>query len=262
MTTDVRFETPENVLVSYRLAGLGTRFVAWFADYALLTLTGFLIFFGLIFAGIVIGTALFDIGDDEPDAALYAIGLAFAIWGLGTLLYFGFCEILMNGQTIGKRMLGIRVVKTDGFSLDAGSIGIRTLFRVVDHIPLLWVVPLVSAQSQRFGDMLGRTIVVVDSPGQLTGLRETLLAKPVADHKFRFDLATLKRLGERDVEAIERLLERWDKLPPDDQERFLTQFVQPLSAKLNVEPPALVDRRLFLEELLAAEYRRQTRHLG
>ena len=77
-------------------------------------------------------------------ALLYTLGIFWLVYSLGSFLYFGCCELLMRGQTIGKRSVHIRVVKTDGFSLDPQSIFVRTIFRVIDHLPMLFIVPLVT----------------------------------------------------------------------------------------------------------------------
>jgi uncharacterized RDD family membrane protein YckC len=56
-------------------------------------------------------------------------------------------------------------VKADGFALDPMGVLIRTIFRLVDQIPFLWIVPVVSSRQQRFGDMAARTLVVAEGSG-------------------------------------------------------------------------------------------------
>ncbi len=272
MSTKIEFETPENIRVAYRPAGLGTRFLAWFVDNILMIPLIFVIFIVLAMLGVFTSEVLSRAADamnksngapgGDPEAELYALGLGVLVMGLGSFFYFGCSELLLRGQTLGKRWSGIRVVRLDGFALEPGGIFIRSLFRVVDHLPPLWIVPLVSARSQRLGDMVAGTVVVADSPESISDLRQVMSERPAAEVEFRFDNAALQRARREDIEAVEKILERWEKLTAVQRQSFLDQLVPPIAARLKVElPPA--DRRLpFLYDLLAAEYRRQHRRLG
>ena len=264
----IEFETPENVGIEYEVAGLGTRFVAWVVDNILLWVAFFVIFIVVVCSGAISDQALRDWlptpGDPDGQAqiTLYAVGAFVLFSGLSTFLYFGLSELLWRGQTIGKRMVGIRVVRADGFSLDSGSILTRNVFRVIDNLPLLWIVPVVSKRSQRTGDMVAGTIIVSDSQEQISRLRRDLADRPRSDARFYFDPGMLKKLRPQDVEGIERILERWSVLSVNQQETLLAKMVPPLAKRLGTEEPFSADHRQFLEDLLAAELRRQHRNLG
>lgn len=275
MSQQVEFETPENVSVSYEAAGLGSRFSAWIIDFIILCLILTVVFFMLVILIAVDHTFAREIeqllgggrGSREPgQAEMVLVGLMTAIAGLSTFLYFGFSELVMGGRTLGKRMLKLRVVKSNGFALDAGSILMRNIFRIIDNIPLLWIVPFVSKKSQRLGDMVAGTILVSDQQAKLGGLRDRLLDRDPAEAVFRFDPGMLKLARPQDVEAIERILERWHQLDPATREQklsgLLQTVVEPLSRRLSMEAPDATQRVRFLEDFLAAEYRRQYRHLG
>lgn len=276
MIEKIEFETPENIQIGYQLAGLGTRFVAWFVDNIVMLFVSFVIFFLLVCAGAVTDSVVRDAaksiqsgdgnGGGNPRQAYefgaYLMGVFVVLWGLGGFVYYGASELLLRGQTLGKRLAGIRVVKRDGFSLEAGSILTRNIFRVIDHIPPLWIVPLLSKSSQRVGDMVAGTIVVFDKPETLSHLREALSQETTAPRRFSFDISVLKRARPQDFEAIERILERWSTLKPEQRETLLDQVVPPLVARLQVESPPREEWPLFLQELLAAEFRRQHRRLG
>jgi uncharacterized RDD family membrane protein YckC len=273
MSQTLRYETPENVQVEYRPAGLGTRFIAWLIDsiiVAFLVLVAWILL--LIFAAAA-GDLMVDLlrklsdslsDDDRRDPnilAMYFIGIATLILGLASFVYFSASELFLRGQTFGKRTCKIRVVKVNGFALDAGSIILRNLFRVADNTPLLWIVPLVSQQSQRFGDMVAGTIVVSDQPEELSGVRQQLAERTAAEARFRFDHARLARLRPSDFEAVERTLERWTSLASEQQQEIVNRLVTALCARMQSELPPATDRQAFLEDLLAAEFRRQERHL-
>ena len=137
---------------------------------------------------------LFRSHQDPTVAVMYFVGIAVLVWGLGSFVYFTACELFWRGQTIGKRMSNLRVVKQDGFALDAVSVLVRNVFRTVDHLPPLWLVPLVSKQSQRFGDMVSGTVVISDTLQTLAGVRESLSARNAVEAQFRFDAGVLKKL--------------------------------------------------------------------
>jgi uncharacterized RDD family membrane protein YckC len=263
MPATVRFETPENVQVAYEPAGLGTRFLAWFLDQILLWVVMFVAFLVLAAIGVSFD-AIFDQVDDPDDsrrAVLYFMGLLMLVWGLGSFLYFALCELLLRGQTVGKRASNIRVVKAGGFQLDAASILIRNMFRVADNLPPLWIIPVMNRLSQRTGDMVAGTVVVSDAPAALSAVRTTLAARKAAEAQFRFDTGQLKKLAPGDFQAIERVLDRWKNLQPEEQLALATTYTRQLSKKLAIDPPADSEQLRFLEDLLAAELRRQDRNL-
>jgi uncharacterized RDD family membrane protein YckC len=262
MPTALRFETPENVQVQYEPAGLGTRFVAWFVDQVILWLCMFALFIALLAAGVSFESVFSDKQSRGHDEALYFIGLMMLVWGLGSFVYFGCCELFLRGQTIGKRSSHIRVIKSNGFQLDAGSILIRNLFRVVDHLPPMWLFPIISKTSQRAGDMVAGTLVVFDQPVYLSSVRSVLGTRKAADAQFRFDAAALKRLSSNDFLAVEQVLERLSALSPEERHHLLQLYSSQLAKKLSIEPPPIELRQQFLEDLFAAELRRQDRTLG
>ena len=120
---------------------------------------------------------------------------------MGSFIYFGLSELLSRGQTLGKRLSGIRVVRIDGFALEPAGILVRNIFRVIDNLPPLWIVPLVSKKSQRFGDMVAGTVVVFDKPESISDLRLTLSQRPAGTAQFTFDAAMLKRARPQDFQA-------------------------------------------------------------
>jgi uncharacterized RDD family membrane protein YckC len=265
MADVLRFETPENVEVQYNLAGLGSRFLAWFVDQLCVGVVIVVLVISLAIAGVSF-SGLEDIvrgqRDNPERLGLYFIGLIFLVIGLGSLFYFTLTELLLSGQTIGKWSLGIRVVKADGFSLDPGSIVIRNVFRVLDNIPLMWVVPFLSKSSQRTGDMVAGTVVVSDEQSEITEVRIELGSRSAVEAEFRFDARALGLLQETDFEAVERLLDRWNSIALVQRERLAASVITKLAQKMQVPLPMDSQSKRFLEDLMAAELRRQERGLS
>lgn len=262
MSTSLRFETPENVQVQYEPAGLGTRFVAWFVDQVFLSIATLLVFLLLVVSGASLDGLIEDLALGPNDAErfmFYVFGFMILIWSLGSFAYFGGCELIFRGQTIGKRLSHIRVVKASGFQLDAVSVLVRNIFRVVDNLPPMWIFPFLSRLGQRSGDMVAGTVVVFDAPAELSPVRTFLAEQSGVETRFRFDHMLLKRLTGRDFDAIERVLARVPQLSDEQRTQLLEAYTRQLATKLQLEPPPADQQLKFLEDLLAAELRRQER---
>lgn len=154
-------ETPELVSISMPLAGIGSRFIAIFIDYLIWAAVAIVL---SILAAIVLpGLALFARVSANWAAGIYILSLFFMQWG-----YFTLFEALDNGRTPGKHIAKIRVIHRSGRAISFVESLARNLVRVVDYLPGLYAVGLisifVSRQNQRLGDMVAGTLVVRDRP--------------------------------------------------------------------------------------------------
>jgi uncharacterized RDD family membrane protein YckC len=166
---DYRLVLPENVELSFDVAGVGSRTIAALLDYIIL--------YGGILAAVVaysmnraalrgllrsLGAPSWIDGYTEP-ALLAAIILLifFAWWG-----YFVMFEMIWNGQTPGKRCLGLRVVRRDGQPISLVASLVRNIVRAVDMFVFLGiVVMLIDKQSRRLGDFAAGTLVIREPRG-------------------------------------------------------------------------------------------------
>lgn len=260
------FETPENVHIRYPVAGAGTRFLAWLLDQAIVWTGVLVLSIGLLIAGAASGllesSGEFDPRASDPQSMMYFLGGALFVTAFGSFAYYFLCELLLGGQTFGKQVCALRVVKDNGFSLDPLSLLVRNAFRIVDHLPALWVIPVLSHRTQRAGDMAAGTVVVEDRPRPMPRIRRELAGRDPLRARFRFDGAALARLRPVDTEFVERLLERWDAVTPRHRLRLLAQTLPPLSRRLRVDLPVPEESLTFLEDLLAAEYRRRNQSMA
>ncbi len=264
--SSIGFETPENVKVDYKIAGVGSRFLAWFMDMMFLALAAiFIILTSLFLMSFGVGDGLIEsIFDSEfaKSFAYFQAALLLFLFTMGKFFYFGLCEMFMRGQTPGKRYAHIRIVKQGGFHLDGMSILIRTLFRVLDQLPPLWIVPLLTKNTQRLGDIVAGTIVVKEEAIEQDLLRERLLQYEPSNAKFRFSGAALAKARDVDIQAVHGLIERYHDIPLNVRARLLDQISGPLARRLGVPEPEQREQYDFLEDFLAAQYRRQYRQLG
>jgi uncharacterized RDD family membrane protein YckC len=160
-------ETPEGVIFSFELATPVTRALAWSVDTA-----------AIVAGGIFLGQAAIFAGKASPDfaSALSAAGY-FAI----STLYAIVLEWRWRGQTIGKRLFGLRVIDAHGLRLRLPQIALRNLLRFVDMLPFFYLVggltAVFSRNAQRLGDMAAGTIVTRERTDDAPDLERIAPAK-------------------------------------------------------------------------------------
>jgi uncharacterized RDD family membrane protein YckC len=143
-------KTPEGIEFSLRLAGPITRFLAWAVDL------------GAIIAIIsILNVAIAIVGVMSRDLATAANVIAFFVVSIG---YGISAEWFWRGQTLGKKLLRLRVVDEQGLRLQFSQIVMRNLLRFIDSLPALYLVGglvcLLNKRAQRLGDFAANTIVV------------------------------------------------------------------------------------------------------
>jgi uncharacterized RDD family membrane protein YckC len=146
--------TPERVAFEYTIAGLGSRFMAQAIDVTLL-LT---VFFVLSLGALLLNSFT---GDGRLSLLIWVI-LSFALF----VLYFPLLEGVWGGQTVGKRLLRLRVLGDRGEPVTVTQVAIRNLIRIVDFLPIFYGVGIVTlfiqGGSKRLGDFAAGTVVVRD----------------------------------------------------------------------------------------------------
>ncbi len=155
MRTEVvhQVETPEYVVFDFELAGLASRALAWGIDALVM---GALSFGLLLFAGIA-GVVLRG----------FAVAVYFAAVFVLQFGYFAVLEWARQGQTVGKRVVGLRVMRLGGGRVGFYEAMVRNLLRVLDSLPVTYLAGagtvLASRRRQRLGDLLAGTVVVRES---------------------------------------------------------------------------------------------------
>ncbi len=146
--------TPEGVEFSLALAGPMTRFLAWTIDEA-----------AILFASAAVGKLLSVLAFISPDLAAAASTLSFFALTVGGAMAL---EWFWRGQTLGKRVLGLRVMDARGLKLHFSQILIRNVLRAVDALPVFYMVGgiacAVNRYAQRLGDIAANTVVVRRQP--------------------------------------------------------------------------------------------------
>lgn len=292
LSEEYTIDTPENVSFGYEVAGIGSRFVAALIDHLLLAV----LLFGLQIVLVVAMVALagepstldqgFEVESSAEDwiagviIALYAL-LNFSIWWG----YFMFFEWLWHGQTIGKRITRIRVVRLDGTPVSFVPVAVRNLVRIVDFMPMGYGLGVITMfcnrRARRLGDFAAGTLVVKDQ-GELT--IEALMASipAAAPSTLRTELPTnplesspeltpdqdwsgIRRLTAADYELVQETVARYRRGSLDQS--LLRRVAAAIATKLEHAPSSQLDgieqrtpaEQVAFLEAVAAAYGRWVR---
>lgn len=224
--------TPEMVEFSFQIAGPGSRLLAWVIDTVIFI--GIVLVMAVIFAivGCGISTNLFNVGG-------YFLALFMILFALLQLFYMTFFEVRWNGQTPGKRALGLRVIGENGLRLTFQQSIIRNFVRALDSQPGLWFIPsyilgmlflLGSENAQRIGDMLAGTLVIREEkrlPPERLKLPQAKYNSLLRDKTFA--LRCTKVLKPEERELLLEVVQRRDELSLDARTRLfavLSEYFQ------------------------------------
>jgi uncharacterized RDD family membrane protein YckC len=236
----LKIDTPEQIALELPLAGIGSRFLAIVIDTLI---QGALYFItGIIFALVLpIGLAGFTFLPKVMGPAM-EIFIVFTIyWG-----YFAIFESLWKGQTPGKRVAGIRVIKESGRPINAYEAIGRNFMRAVDVLPGVYGVGLLcmmlNRQSRRLGDFVAGTVVVHEKSSE--EVRPTWNA--VADTTSA--TGGLANVTADDLVLVETYLSRRFDLEPEVRLRTAIQIADRIKAKTGMQTQPLQHVDEFLEQ--------------
>ena len=255
-------ETPELVAIDMPVAGIGSRFVALLVDYLIWTVAIVL----LIFLVTLIDPSLsyFSKVAAKWEQAIWTLVFFLLYWG-----YFTLFEAFWDGRTPGKRLAKIRVIQRSGRGIGLFESMIRNLLRVVDQIPFVYAVGVVSIfltrDHQRLGDLAAGTLVVheredlaktssVSSGRTFTaGMFEqpASLSQVVERRSGSFEVASggLQRLDSKDLEVLEGFFARRLDFSLETRAALAQRIAAGICAKSGLEAPSGMSTETFLEEV-------------
>ncbi|WP_282119250.1 RDD family protein [Ruegeria atlantica] len=264
---------PEGVPIHLEVAGLGVRLAAQLTDVGI-----------TLIAAVAVLILIMSLGIGTP-TTLLAIGslLFFVI----RVPYYVIAELAWNGQTLGKRLMKIKVVSHDGRSLSTHALVLRNLMKeaeiflpatllltldtsspVASGLALAWIlgglfVPLFNRHRQRLGDLMAGTHVIhLPVPVLLTDLAQVPVGETAAKTRFTFLAHQLDHYGAFELQTLETLLRAQEKRrasgPSQNDRATIESVVEKIRQKIgyaNKVPEA--DRLKFLR----AFYNAQREHL-
>jgi uncharacterized RDD family membrane protein YckC len=223
--------------MTLQVAGPGTRAYAFIIDWHIRLLVAL----AWVAFGWVIGRVL---GPNLNSILFPPVFIVPAV-----LIYFCYhpvLELLMRGRTPGKRMAGARIVTLEGATPGTGALLMRNLFRLIDSLPVFYLVGLVccifTAQRVRIGDLVAGTVLVLHDP------------KATRSLGLMGMLAQNSRLDPDTAALVQDLLERWKELGEGRGEALARELLARLDTGLDPAHLAALDSvalRSRLEALLA-----------
>lgn len=235
----IELQTTQNVTIEYQLASLGERIMALLIDVTVV----FLFYLGLLFLVVSI------VDQNRFDET--AVFWSFATSMLFFLSYHFLFELLANGQSIGKKVLGIQVLRLDGEQLSAGDSMLRTVFYFVDLFGSLGVLGVFaissSSNKQRLGDMAAGTILIKTRVVDRFDLNDILNISSLADYEPKYLEA--RQFNEHDMLLIKKTLARYQRYPNAAHRKLVHSLAQKLALQIG-EPTPISNAVDFLRTLI------------
>lgn len=230
MSRTVQILTPDNVEIEYKLAGVGVRAAAAGID---LLIQGAL----LILPACFLGWYLYSSGPTQT-AVMTALGIFILISGVVNYGYFIFSDMVMKGQTPGKRLYHIRVIRDNGEGITPSHAMIREFLRAtIDPLGVGFIMIFLNKRNKRLGDLMASTIVVEEERNALEGLEA--LYKPNRPYP----------LTERELEILQDYVLRADEMDPMAKYALESKLSSYFKRKLGITDD-IINKEAFLRGLL------------
>ena len=231
----VKVNTSQHIDIDYPVAGLGERVSARLIDFGIFIVVFlvFLILFSMV--GLLDGNGIFSI-------------VILIIYAAGFVFYDLLCEIFMNGQSIGKRIMKIKVISLDGAQPSLGQYFMRWLFRIVDFTLTQWLGALicvaVSDNKQRIGDIVAGTTLIKTVPRTQF---QHIAFHPVADD-YVATFEHVHELSDRDIELIHEVLNTYYKT---QNHNLIYQMAGRVMSLLKINMPEGMSELQFLNTIIS-----------
>lgn len=254
-------DTPEQVELSYSVAGLGSRFVALLVD-KLITYVSY----GVLILVVVLAFSAASRFQEQMDklSMWFLAGLVlvyFVInWG-----YFALFEAYWQGQTPGKRVMKLRVIKDSGRQITLFESLARNLLRFVDELPGFYLIGVITMlcnkRNKRLGDLVGGTLVVHERTDEQPMLFQsssrflTTISPPSEAEPWRdpvpgmFPADAVARLSGQDLVVIEAFFGRMLDLPLETRAVLAQRIAGQMAAKMGVSIPEGTNPERALESM-------------
>ncbi|MCA9512254.1 MAG: RDD family protein [Myxococcota bacterium] len=259
---------PEQVRLDLALAGPSARMLAYAVDWVVLAfvqLALFALMLAVVAGGGAVAEALGEwlgpVGDggDQDEVVPVVLLFVLAVFLFQLVVenvYFVSCELAWGGRSVGKRVVGLRVVRDDGLPIGLRESLLRNLLRVVDALPTSYLVGLVAVvateRAQRLGDLVAGTIVVrldrEPPPLRIEDDGEDL-------SRFRFSREQLEAIGPDELRLARQTLRRLPSLDEDRKRAALARACDALADRMRAAKVDETDRAAFLRAVVRARTR-------
>jgi uncharacterized RDD family membrane protein YckC len=232
---EIDITTPEHVHLKFKIAGIGSRATAQIIDWIILGLLNFTIFF------ISIKVNKSFLGDIDGFTnyfwAIVIILFFILTWG-----YFAFFEFFNSGRTIGKWLIGIRVIQDNGQSITFMSSFIRNLLRIVDFLPGMYLLGILMiffhSKHKRVGDLVAGTVVIYErkrKKRKKNAFQKEMEKRNIQPGRMELDDWSKKKIGAREWDILKTYMERRQTLGTVEREKLTIKVASVLLPLRQVE---------------------------
>jgi uncharacterized RDD family membrane protein YckC len=250
----IEVRTPDSVVFYHLMAGISVRGAACIVDMLIQVAA---LFFIVIVGGILsifvemLSSFWRWLGEFVPLVWIWAV-ILFLVWFILTG-YFVVFETFWGGQTPGKRLLRIRVLKDSGGPIGFYEALLRNIMRFLDSLPTVYAVGIVTAlltqREQRLGDLVAGTIVVREPKSSPPD--PALIEHEVSEEGKDFmPFLGLDRLDEEDFILVRDFLERRRQLAREHRGELAVTIATRVARKMVFIPPKRVSAECFLEAVV------------
>jgi uncharacterized RDD family membrane protein YckC len=220
----IEIQTTQNVNIEYPVASIGERVVAGIIDQ--------LIMVGYLIAIIFLYIWLLNLTEGS---AIYFPVAYFVILFLPLFFYHLLCETFLNGQSFGKKIMKMRVVKLDGSQAGIGSYFLRWILAPIDiyftYGSVGLITMLINGKGQRLGDLAANTTVVKLKAS--AGLEDTIFHSTPINYEVNFP--QVNNLSDKDISIVKEVLDLNYKQPDAMvYERILQKTKEAIEKKIGV----------------------------
>lgn len=240
----ISIQTTQNVTIDYELAGVWERMLAYLLDTVIIGVYTALVRLLLLALSFMTHDSLFEMSDTS---LIFLIIFVLPVY----IGYHFISESMFGGQSIGKKALGIKVVKNDGQQMDMSDYAMRWMFRVIDITFSAGAIAVISIMSgtrnQRIGDLAGDTSVIKLNPKNKLSVKDILAIKSTSTHEATYE--GVVNFTEDDMLLLKNTLERAKSHPNDHYRLLLKELAERICEQLDIkEVPK--KRTAFLRKVL------------
>ena len=221
----IEIRTTQNVTIEYELATLWERFLAFLIDGLVILV------FWVVMVYALVGTWMNNNMESE-----WVVPVLMVLHMVLFIFYQLLSEILADGQSWGKKALGIKVVKLDGQEPGLSDYLLRAVFHFVDTFLSIGSVAALlissSEQRQRLGDLTANTSVIKIKFNLRFQLEDILKINTLDDYEPLYP--EVRRLSEQDMLLIKNIISRYRKYPNAAHRKVLDELVERLKQQLDV----------------------------
>ena len=232
----IDIKTPEYVSLQFSIAGLGSRAAALIIDQVILFALNAILFLSLFFLVESNLNTMFLTSSFETFLAITII-LVFVLNGG----YFLFLEFFWGGRTIGKRVLGLRTIQDNGHRITLLSSFIRNLLRLIDSLPVGYLVGMLMiffhSKHKRLGDLAAGTLVVHEKITQhkrkkKSSIEKVIAARGLTKDDVAFESWQLRALVQKDWQLLRTFCQRYERLPLHEKHQLTNKVASILLPKV------------------------------